>query len=74
MATTRSNSGFDITLDAGRTYFNHKIDFLRDRLARYKVYRNTHSELSSLSNRDLNDLGISRSGIKRLAMEAAYDC
>ncbi|WP_109467590.1 DUF1127 domain-containing protein [Albibacillus kandeliae] len=45
---------------------------IKDALARRAVYRKTLAELSSLSNRDLGDLGISRSGIRRLALEAAY--
>lgn len=44
-----------------------------DTMAKRKVYRTTVNELSALSNRDLADLGIHRSMIKRLALEAAYD-
>ncbi len=40
--------------------------------AKRKVYRTTLAELESLSNRDLADLGISRSMINSLAFEAAY--
>jgi uncharacterized protein YjiS (DUF1127 family) len=47
---------------------------MRQALAKRKVYRATYSELSALTDRDLGDLGIPRSSIKRLAMEAAYDC
>jgi uncharacterized protein YjiS (DUF1127 family) len=39
--------------------------FLRKR-ARYK---NTFNQLNSLSDRDLNDIGISRCDIHRIAME-----
>lgn len=74
MAVTRSNSGLDVVLDAGRSIFHQKRDQIRQALAKRKVYRATLSELSALSDRDLNDLGISRSNIKRLALEAAYDC
>jgi uncharacterized protein YjiS (DUF1127 family) len=42
------------------------------RYASYRVYRNTVSELSVLSSRELDDLGLSRSMIKRVALEAAY--
>ncbi len=42
------------------------------RFANYRVYRKTVSELSALSARDLDDLGLSRSMIKRTALEAAY--
>jgi uncharacterized protein YjiS (DUF1127 family) len=74
MAITRSNSGLDAVLDASRTLFHQKLNEMRQALARRKIYRATHHELSVLSDRDLGDLGIPRSNIKRLAMEAAYDC
>ena len=41
-------------------------------LHRRRVYKQTVSELRGLSNRELNDLGISRSMITRIALEAAY--
>ena len=42
------------------------------RFASYRVYRKTIAELSVLSTRELDDLGLSRSMIKRTAFEAAY--
>ncbi|RME95320.1 MAG: DUF1127 domain-containing protein [Alphaproteobacteria bacterium] len=45
---------------------------LRAAWERSRVYANTYNELAALSDRDLHDLGISRSEIKRLAYEAAY--
>lgn len=45
---------------------------ISDRLARRRVYKRTYSELSALSTRELDDLGIARSMITRLAHEAAY--
>jgi uncharacterized protein YjiS (DUF1127 family) len=74
MAVTRSNTGLDVVLDTGRTIFHQKRDQMRQALAKRKVYRATLFELSTLSDHDLKDLGIPRSNIKRLAMEAAYDC
>lgn len=41
-------------------------------LARRKVYRQTLNELRSLNSRELNDLGLHRSMITRVAHEAAY--
>lgn len=41
-------------------------------LARRKVYRQTLTELRSLSNRELADLGLNHSMITRVAYEAAY--
>lgn len=46
---------------------------LKDKLARRRIYRETMSELSELSNAELADLGLHRSMIKRLALQAAYD-
>ncbi|MBS1303831.1 DUF1127 domain-containing protein [Loktanella sp. SALINAS62] len=40
--------------------------------AKRRVYRTTLTELSALSNRELADLGIARSMIKGIAIEAAY--
>lgn len=37
-----------------------------------RVYTRTVTELNSLSDRDLADLGISRLGITEIAREAAY--
>lgn len=45
---------------------------LRDALRRRQVYQRTYRELSNLSTRELQDLGINRSMITRLAHEAAY--
>lgn len=73
MATIRPISTLDVVLDAGRTIYQQKRDRMRQALARRRVYRTTFSELASLSDRELNDLGIPRCNIKRTAMEAAYD-
>lgn len=40
--------------------------------AKRKVYRETVRELNNLNNRELADLGIGRSAIKSIALEAAY--
>lgn len=43
------------------------------RYTNYRTYRNTLSELRGLSDRELSDLGLNRSTLKSVAMEAAYD-
>ncbi|SFC07042.1 DUF1127 domain-containing protein [Tropicimonas isoalkanivorans] len=48
------------------------LGLIRARFEQYKTYRQTHRELSSLTDRALSDLGLSRSMIKSLAREAAY--
>ena len=45
---------------------------LREGLQRYRIFTRTRRELNELSSRELADLGISRSGITRVALEAAY--
>ncbi|WP_439154262.1 DUF1127 domain-containing protein [Yoonia sp.] len=61
---------------AGGFAFGDRIAALRaslaDRRAKYKIYSTTLRELNGLSDRDLGDLGLSRSMIKGLAIEAAY--
>lgn len=74
MAITRSDSELDVVLDAVRTFFHHSRNKIENALAKRKIYRSTYCELSALTDRDLRDLGIPRSNIKKLALEAAYDC
>ena len=38
----------------------------------WRLYRNTYNELSGLSARELDDLGINRSSIRSIALESAY--
>jgi len=45
---------------------------IAQKLANRKVYTTTVNELQALSNRELADLGLGRSEIKRIALEAAY--
>ncbi|MCB2129581.1 MAG: DUF1127 domain-containing protein [Rhodobacteraceae bacterium] len=45
---------------------------LRERRERFKMYRRTVSELAVLSDRELLDLGLHRSMIETIALEAAY--
>jgi uncharacterized protein YjiS (DUF1127 family) len=44
---------------------------LEHRWATYQTYRHTCEELEMLSDRELNDIGISRWDIRRIAREAA---
>lgn len=49
------------------------IETAKTRFARYRMYRQTVNELSALSDRELADLGLQRSMIRRLAMQAAAE-
>ena len=46
---------------------------LQSRYARWKLYRQTLSEMAGLSNRELADLGLHRSELKRVAYMAVYE-
>ncbi|MBU3028691.1 DUF1127 domain-containing protein [Paracoccus sp. XHP0099] len=48
------------------------VQRFQENRARNAVYRQTVRELNALTTRDLDDLGISRSMITRLAHEAAW--
>ncbi|MEL7092111.1 MAG: DUF1127 domain-containing protein [Pseudomonadota bacterium] len=43
------------------------------RRARNRIYRNTLAEMQTLSSRELADLGLHRSELKRIAWDAAVD-
>ena len=49
------------------------LSTLAERRARNRVYRTTLDELRSLSNRELADLGLHRTELKRIAWESAKD-
>jgi uncharacterized protein YjiS (DUF1127 family) len=68
MSPIAQNIGIAAFSAAGGSLFAR----ITDALARRRVYKQTYSELSALSTRELTDLGISRSMISRLAYEAAY--
>ena len=48
------------------------VTALRSRYARWRLYRHTLSEMAGLSNRELADLGLHRSELKRVAYMAVY--
>lgn len=43
------------------------------KVAQYRVYRRTLTELQDLSDRDLADLGLHRSMLRSVAYQSAYD-
>ncbi|MGR3712302.1 MAG: DUF1127 domain-containing protein [Shimia sp.] len=46
---------------------------LAERARQYRTYRQTVNELNELSDRELADLGLHRSMIRRLAIEASRE-
>ena len=65
-------SDFNVPTQRLRTALVEYFITLREKMAKRTLYRATVSELSSLSGRDLADLGIHQSAIKNIAYEAAY--
>ncbi len=47
------------------------FEVLKSRITTWKRYNRTVSELQSLTNRELADLGIARTDIQRVARDAA---
>jgi uncharacterized protein YjiS (DUF1127 family) len=47
------------------------FEHLKTRFSTWKKYNRTVSELSALSNRELEDLGFNRADITRVAREAS---
>ena len=52
--------------------FTSVFNMVKTDVANYLAYRKTVAELSKLTNRELGDLGLSRSGIKASALHAVY--
>ena len=52
--------------------FASLLDSVKTAMARRAIFRQTMRELRALSDKDLGDLGIHRSEIRRMAQEAAY--
>jgi uncharacterized protein YjiS (DUF1127 family) len=52
--------------------FSSALKLVREALHRRSVYSTTLRELTSLSDRELSDLGIARTMIRQIALEAAY--
>ncbi|MGB3177664.1 MAG: DUF1127 domain-containing protein [Albidovulum sp.] len=69
MAYTNAINGVETGLFGRISAF---VTSLRDSRHRFKMYRQTVNELSSLSDRELHDLGLNRSSIYAIATEAAY--
>ena len=69
MAYTNTSS---VTHTPSITRLGEAVAELRARYKTYRLYRDTLDGLSALSNRELDDLGLSRSELRRVAEEAAY--
>lgn len=68
--TTYGNSAAASTTLRDR--INARIDAVRTDYGKWRMYRRTLNELAVLSDRDLADLGLSRSMITGVALEAGY--
>ena len=62
-----SAGGFGL-VDAVKAFFANISESLRNS----REFQRTYQELDALTSRELNDLGISRSDISRIAYDAVY--
>ena len=65
-------SDTDIIGSSVLSKFTNLIDALTVRYSQYQTYNNTLRELESLSERELNDLGLNQHTLRAVAREAAY--
>ena len=49
------------------------IQIVKQQMMSHRTYRQTYNELSALTDKELNDIGLSRGDIHSVAMEAYYD-
>ncbi|MBW4707818.1 DUF1127 domain-containing protein [Roseobacter sp. YSTF-M11] len=68
---THTNTATASLIERGLAATASLLNAAAQRYARYRVYRQTYNELAGLNDRELNDLGLSRSMIRGLAYEAA---
>ena len=61
------------TQSALTSRFDALVTAFRARRAKARVFHRTLAEMAALSDRDLADLGLHRSEIRRVAYNAAYD-
>lgn len=65
-------SDTDIVGSSVLSKFTNLIVALTVRYSQYQTYNNTLRELESLSERELNDLGLNQHALRAVAREAAY--
>ena len=69
MVTSRGNIWMQTAFHTLQARYLHLRAIAKTNKARRQRFRTTFSELCALSNRELADLGIPRSHIRRLALE-----
>lgn len=68
---TRNSSRFSHLQDQVRQSIGKLVADLKTAKARRDIYRRSVSELSGLSDRELADIGMHRSQIRRVALETS---
>ena len=53
------------------SWLERRVDSIRETMRRRRVYEQTYSELMALSQRELDDIGIGRGDISRIAHDTA---
>ncbi|XDA99437.1 DUF1127 domain-containing protein [Sulfitobacter sp. LCG007] len=71
MAYTTHSTASATLLERTFAYSASLLEAAAERQARRRVFRTTLNELQALSNRELADLGLHRSELRRIALEAS---
>ncbi len=67
-----SSTDIHVASAAAESSFSDRVESLRARWARWRLYRRTIAELQELNDMDLHDIGMSRAGIRSVAWHAVY--
>ncbi len=70
--TTQNTATSSGLLERAFAYSAGAMDAAAGYFARRRVFLTTLNELQALSNRELADLGLHRSQLRQIALEAAY--
>lgn len=54
-------------------WLSSTIESVKTEYRRYRKFRATHDELRAFSDRDLQDIGLSRANVRDVALEAGCD-
>ncbi|MGJ8543935.1 MAG: DUF1127 domain-containing protein [Sulfitobacter sp.] len=70
LAVTFTNGGSKPASGEMQSTLSRLWATLKNKRQQFAIYNRTYNELAALSNRELADLGIPRSHIRRLALES----
>jgi uncharacterized protein YjiS (DUF1127 family) len=67
-----TDQGLPVTATGQQLGFSMFVSFILSKIRAYNLYRQTVRELTQLSDRELDDLGVARFDIARVARDGAF--